>query len=60
MILGGKQPTLTQVPPRVPRSIRITCAPRLTAFSAAAIAASPLPMTLIGIGSGSRVLDVER
>ena len=31
MILEGTQPTLTQVPPRVPRSIRVTRAP----FSAA-------------------------
>jgi hypothetical protein len=45
MILDGTQPTLTQVPPMVPRSISVTCAPCSTAFSAAAIAAPPLPMT---------------
>ncbi len=41
MILDGTQPTLTQVPPRVPRSINVTRAPCSTAFSAAAIAAPP-------------------
>jgi hypothetical protein len=45
MILDGTQPTLTQVPPMVPRSISVTRAPCSTAFSAAAIAAPPLPMT---------------
>lgn len=47
MILDGTQPTLTQVPPMVPRSISVTRAPCSTAFSAAAIAAPPLPMTAI-------------
>ncbi|CAM7210185.1 hypothetical protein KLMIMMO101B1_29515 [Klebsiella michiganensis] len=45
MILDGTQPTLTQVPPMVPRSISVTFAPCSTAFSAAAIAAPPLPIT---------------
>ena len=45
MILDGTQPTLTQVPPMVPRSIRVTSAPCSTALRAAAIAAPPLPMT---------------
>jgi hypothetical protein len=45
MILDGTQPTFTQVPPMVPRSISVTRAPCSTALSAAAIAAPPLPMT---------------
>jgi hypothetical protein len=45
MIFDGTQPTLTQVPPIVPRSMSVTRAPRSAAFSAAAIAAPPLPMT---------------
>lgn len=45
MILDGTQPTLTQVPPRVPRSISVTRAPCSTAFKAAAMAAPPLPIT---------------
>jgi len=45
MILEGTQPTLTQVPPIVPRSISVTRAPCSAVFNAAAIAAPPLPMT---------------
>jgi hypothetical protein len=41
MILDGTQPTLTQVPPIVPRSMSVTRAPCSAAFSAAAIAPPP-------------------
>ena len=51
IIFDGTQPTLTQVPPIVPRSMRVTRAPRSAAFSAAAIAAPPLPMTAMCIAS---------
>src|SRR3970040_2396015 len=46
-VFDGTQPTLTQVPPMTPRSIRVTVAPSSAAFSAAAIAPPPLPMTAI-------------
>ena len=44
MILEGTQPTLTQVPPRVPRSMSVTLAPSSAARMAQANAAPPLPM----------------
>jgi len=47
MILDGTQPTLTQVPPMVPRSMSVTRAPRSADVMAAAIAAPPVPMTAI-------------
>ena len=49
MILEGTQPTLTQVPPITPRSIKVTRAPNSAAFSAPAIAAPPLPMTAMWV-----------
>src|SRR5687768_12896525 len=45
MIFDGTQPTLTHVPPKVPRSIMVTLAPASAAFSAAAKAPPPLPIT---------------
>jgi hypothetical protein len=44
MILEGTQPTLTQVPPRVLRSMSVTSAPSSAARMAQANAAPPLPM----------------
>jgi hypothetical protein len=44
MIFEGTQPTLTQVPPKVPRSMSVTSAPSSAARIAQANAAPPLPM----------------
>ncbi len=43
-IFDGTQPTFTQVPPVVPRSTIVTCAPPCLSRRAAAKAAAPLPM----------------
>ncbi len=45
MVFDGTHPVFTQVPPRVARSITVIRAPRSAAFSAAAMAAPPVPMT---------------
>lgn len=44
MILEGTHPALTQVPPRILRSMCVTAAPRSAAVRAAAMAAPPVQM----------------